>query len=147
MRFALTLVLLMAAGPSHALDLLFCTLGETRHNWTPRNLVIAHEPGAGEAIVADDLVLHFEGKPIRARVLSESSRKLRFTWSLDKLKDSRGHLTPAMVYKATLTKNGQVLKMSAEPLGYSERFTGKGACRPVTEEERRRVTGMIGLPG
>lgn len=143
MRIALALLLVCAAMPARALDILRCSLGQTQHGWIATSLVLAHEPGAGKAIVADDLGLHFTGKPSTARVTADTDRVLRFTWALPKLTDERGNLVPAMVYKATLTHGDSALRISAEPLGYSARFSGKGNCLPVPEAERRAMAEIV----
>ena len=143
MRYVLPLILLVAAQPGRAMDILQCTLGESAHGWVAQSLVLAHEPGAAKAIVADDLGLYYTGKPATARVTSERGNKLRFTWKIRKMTDIRGNLVPAMVYRATLSNGQRSLKVSAEPLGYSSRFSGSGTCQPVAEAERRAFEKIV----
>lgn len=143
MRLVFAVVLLLAAAPARAIDILRCSLGETSHGWVARALVLAHKPGESRAIVADDLGLHFTGKPSTARVTAESARMLRFTWSIPKVLDGRGNLVPAMVYHATLTQAGGALTIRAEPLGHSARFSGSGSCLPVPEAERSAMEALV----
>ncbi len=147
MRLALAACLLLAAAapavPAGAVEILRCDLGETRHGWVARSMVLAHEPGAAEAIVADDLGLFFTGKPSTARVTAESARRLRFTWSIPKVEDGHGNMVPAMIYRAALSRGGSDLRVWAEPLGYQVRFSGRGSCRPVPEAERRSMEALV----
>ncbi len=144
MRLALAaLLLLAAAAPVRAVEILRCDLGETRHGWVARSMVLAHEPGAAEAVVADDLGLFFVGKPSMARVTVESGKQLRFTWSIPKVEDGHGNMVPAMIYRAALSHGGSDLRVWAEPLGYQVRFSGRGSCRPVPEAERRAMEALV----
>lgn len=138
---------MFCAAPASALTILQCTLAETRHNWVARSLVFAHEPGANSAIVADDIGLYFTGKPATARISANDSRRMKFSWKVPKVTDSRGNLVPAMVYRATLTHGDDRIQISAQPLGYSTRFTGRGSCRSLPEADRRAFQRLIDEAG
>ena len=131
------------AFPASALAVLQCSFAETRHNWVARALVLAHEPGAKSAIVADDIGMYFTGKPATARISSDDSRRLRFSWKVPKVTDGRGNLVPAMIYRATLMRSSGRIQVSAQPLGYSARFNGRGTCQTVPDAERRAFQKLI----
>ena len=147
MRLVLSLIAILAAAPASAVEILHCSLGETHHGWVARTLVLAHEPGKREAVIADEIGLYFSGKPTTARVTSDTSRSLRFNWSVPKVKDSRGNVVPAMIYRATLSRRNGGLKVTAEPLGYSVRFSGSGTCRDVSEDERKAIEKLVQSAG
>lgn len=134
---------LVAAGPVRAMDILHCTLDESPHGWVARTLVLAHEPGRREAVIADEIGLYFSGKPTTARITTDNARSLRFSWSVPTVRDSRGNVVPAMIYRATLSRRSGGIKVSAEPLGYSVRFSGRGTCRAVPESERRAIEKLV----
>ena len=143
MRLALAFVVLLVAHPAQALSIIQCALGETPHGWIARAIVLAHEPGASKAIVADDLGLYYSGAPATARVTSQTASRLRFTWTIDKMSDVRGNLVSAMVYRATLRRKSGTLSVSATPLGYSANFSARGSCSPVGEAERARFRDLL----
>jgi hypothetical protein len=143
LKYVLATVLALASGPASALTILQCTLAETRHNWVARSLVLALEPGARSAIVADDIGMYFTGKPATARINASDTKRLKFSWKVPKVTDSRGNLVPAMVYRATLTHSDDRIQISAQPLGYSARFTGRGSCRALPEADRRAFQRLI----
>ena len=127
--------------------MLRCALNEEEASWVPRALVLAYEPGARSAIVADEVGLYFSGTAAMARITTQNSRVLRFNWKVEKVSDSRGNLVPAMVYRASLARRNGKLSVSAEPLGYSTRFSGRGRCAPVSDAERRAFEELVRSAG
>ncbi len=93
--------------------------------------------------MADDIGMYFTGKPATAKINASDARRLKFTWKVPKVTDSRGNLVPSMIYRATLTHGDDRIQISAQPLGYSARFTGRGSCRSLPDADRRAFQRLI----
>ena len=143
MRILIVFGLFVASAlPSQALTIIQCNLAATQHNWVSRALVIAFEPGASSGIVADEVGLYFTGKPATARISSNGGR-VKFSWKVPNIRDGRGNLVSSMIYRGTLSGKASKVAVSAEPLGYSARFSSRGTCRPLPDSERQAFQSLI----
>lgn len=92
----------------------------------PAVLFIGHETGADTATVSDPIILHFNKKPVTAKLVSDSAKRITFKWHVN-MKNSKGQKA-RMNYRASVLKANNQLSMSAKPLGYGNGFNGVGSC-------------------
>lgn len=108
---------------------------EGRHGWVPDFLFIGVDPEQDRVVISDPIVLQFNNdRPVEGSIAVDNPVRITFRWSLA-VRDGAGNRTPAMIYRATLFKDDLSMRISAQPAGYQEIFTGKGLCADVVFDE------------
>ena len=73
-------------------------------------------PKTGQPSVVDGLILHFEGKPISARI-KDRGKELVVKWSLQSVKDSSGLKLANLGYSARISKENNSVRVTGRPIG------------------------------
>ena len=136
----------MAGGASATVNYLECTKIAGRSTWVPDQIVVARDGAARSVTVSDSIAIPRGIPPSSGKILRDTGSKLTVSWKLKGLRDSRGTLTSAIIYKAVLNKASGVAKITASPLGFSEVFSGKVRCAPMAPEKVAQLTRLIKNP-
>ena len=91
--------------------------------------VLQHDEASGQAVASDALILHFNEKPIAAKVSEDTPKKLVLTWAVQ-LTNSTGQITK-MLFRASYFKADGSVIVRAVPSGYSNQFEARGRCKKV----------------
>jgi hypothetical protein len=83
--------------------------------------------GQGGVQVVDSVTLNFLDGPVHARIKKRAD-KSRITWSIAGAKDSKGEIIPTLKYIAQFDLKRLTISVVAKPVGYPQRFSGKGKC-------------------
>lgn len=116
---------LIGSAAAKTYDCVFST-GVSSTSWITGNYIIQHDEKAGRATVIDALIHAFEGKPIEVEDIKATDSKLVFLWEV-RTKDASGQQA-RMRYRAAWFKGQQYMRISAQPLGYSNMFEAQGSC-------------------
>jgi hypothetical protein len=81
----------------------------------------------GSVKVVDGVLLHYVGNPVAARVRKKGD-VARLNWSMSGAVDSAQQFIPTFSYTAKLNLKTLNLSVLAKPVGFAQRFTGKGSC-------------------
>jgi hypothetical protein len=81
----------------------------------------------GSVKVVDGVLLHYVGNPIPVR-MRKSGDVARMNWNLSAAVDNVGQRIPKFSYTAKLNLKTLNLSVLAKPVGFAQRFTGKGSC-------------------
>ncbi|WP_299191497.1 hypothetical protein [uncultured Litoreibacter sp.] len=120
-----------------------CQLGGKPSGIIAPEIAFSVAPDGKTATVSDVVTLRFEGRPAPAKVTRNTKRKLGLSWKVNNVRDARGNVAVAIVYRAVLTKATGVLNVSASPLGFSETFSRRGKCRTNSAAETAALTDKI----
>ena len=104
-----------------------CSTNARDRGFIPKQVIVAHNDGAGSAMVNDPIIHHFMGKPVSAKVTKNNAKIISFKWVV-KTKNKK-HQTADMIYRATIRKSDSKLSISAVPPGYSNTFNASGSCK------------------
>ena len=93
--------------------------------------VFEYDEDAGQAIVADALILNYNNEqPVVAKVSDDSEKKLVITWRV-LLTNGTGQ-TANMQFRASYFKADKSVIVRASPGGdYSDNFEGRGKCKAI----------------
>lgn len=83
--------------------------------------------GNGGVQVIDSVTLHFLGEPVPARA-NKRANKARIKWNIAAAEDSKGQRVPTFSYIARLDLETLAVSLVAKPVGFPQRFSGKGTC-------------------
>jgi hypothetical protein len=130
MRFAFVLAALCAAAPALAKPVTYsCTLDVPEsQSWVPEQVVIRFDPDTKSVVVNDPLIVHFVGEPVAGRVKTNNASRITFAWDLDMVKNQDGQIAPKFLYRATVAKADNSVRITAIPAGYSNTFETAGKC-------------------
>jgi hypothetical protein len=117
----------LAGGASAAPTAWTCAIDTRGVGWIPEHLVLVHEAGGERVAVSDPLILYFLGAPVDARMAVENGRRLTAAWELRV--ESADGVDARMSYRATIVKGSGRVVVTATPLGFANRFEGRGRCR------------------
>lgn len=107
-----------------------CQLEVARsQSWVPDQVVIRYDAATGSVVVNDPVIQHFVGAPVLGRVKADTDRRITFGWDLVMVKNQEGQVISALLYRATITKPGLALRVTAIPAGYANTFAAAGRCR------------------
>ncbi|MEH6521261.1 hypothetical protein [Sulfitobacter sp.] len=124
---ALALAALISTPAMGAGVLYECDLNSKRANgWVSQKMAFVFED-SGAVKVIDSVLLNFEIGPMNARART-SGDVSRLTWNIAGATDSVGQRVPTFSYTAKLNLKTLGLSVLAKPVGYPQRFTGKGSC-------------------
>ncbi|KEJ90330.1 hypothetical protein [Sulfitobacter donghicola] len=124
-----TLMVVSLAAPAAAKGVLYdCKLDAKRaKGWVSPTMAIVFED-AGTVKVADGALLHYVGHPVVARV-RKSGDVARLHWNIAGAHDHVGQVIPTFSYTAKLNLKTLGVSVLAKPVGFPQRFTGKGTCK------------------
>ncbi len=137
-RAAVAAVALVLSGPALAANnkgtLYECDITQKKERlyWIADKIAIVVKDD-GEVVVYDEVIMRFHNRPMTARVTRDNDRKLAIRWTLTDLVNSSNQFTSAFEFQATLNKASNKISVHARPEGYTNRFSGRGACIPRTE--------------
>ncbi|QUJ77278.1 hypothetical protein KDD17_04485 [Sulfitobacter albidus] len=83
---------------------------------------------AGKATVLDNIILTLLEKPLQVRARARGD-SLRLSWQIAGAIDSAGQRVPTFSYQAWLDTKNLGLSVVAKPVGFPQRFSGKGRCQ------------------
>lgn len=127
------LILALAAGISFSTPV----VGETynckikpqrKGDWIPSTLAINYNPKTDKVIVNDDFIMHYLGKPVAGKVVTNTDKRIAFSWILPEIRDSRGQNVMRFIFKATYLKRKRRMIVTSYPSGYDNNFRGTGTC-------------------
>jgi hypothetical protein len=117
---------LILAAPSNAATTLYeCRFSGVSDGWMPEQLVLADD-GDGRVKVSDTIIETYAGGPVEAKVADCTKVRTTYSWSV-RVKDVRNN-TFKMAYRLSIFSNGQPAQLSAQPLGFDNRYTTSGTC-------------------
>lgn len=131
MRLSLCLAIAFAsATPALAEPVIYtCQLDvPASQTWVPEQVVIRFDRGSKSVVVNDPLIQHFVGEPVAGRVKTDNASRITFAWDLDMVKNQNGQIAPKFLYRATVSKADNSIRISAIPAGYTNTFEAGGTC-------------------
>jgi hypothetical protein len=102
------------------------TQRDKKAGWIASQIVVI-VPETGQPSVVDGLILHFEGKPIPARI-RDRGQDLLVKWSLQSAKDSTGRKVANLGYTARIAKADNSFRITGRPIGAPQTWKGAGKC-------------------
>lgn len=120
---------LFFAGAAQA-DMAFeCKFPQNLSNgpWIAENLVVAEQEGM--VAVYDNVIHHFHGEPLEARLDTDNDARTTFVWEV-KAKDKANQYA-RIKYRMTIMKSDRTANITAVPQGYADVFTATGRCKKV----------------
>lgn len=112
-------------------EVLICDLDRGKPTtYIRETVVIALEEGSKSAIVADDTVMHYMKRPVRAAVKNKRG-KLQITWEVRNVTNAAHQKTFRMRYMAELNPKTGKIHFSIRPQGYATNMTSLGTCKPL----------------
>ncbi|WP_298261874.1 hypothetical protein [uncultured Litoreibacter sp.] len=124
-----------------------CTKVSGTSGWDPQNFTYSREGTSKNVTVSDPLILTYLKAPVNGKILRETNKKLVLSWKVKGVRDSRGATTAAMTFKATIDRSNMTYKVTVNPLGYPDVFTGRGKCAVVPASEVKALTSKIKSAG
>ncbi|MDU8928939.1 hypothetical protein RXV86_16215 [Alisedimentitalea sp. MJ-SS2] len=91
---------------------------------------VGHREGQPFVVVADEWILHFNGKPVKAEISRNDSKSLVFTWELDPNGTSNSTRS-RLAYRAHYMKTTGQLNVRAQPKPYPPLAGARGKCKTV----------------
>jgi hypothetical protein len=104
-----------------------CKFKVPNGSWTPPQVIMAYDADTGEALAFDALVKEFVGKPVPAKISSQTNAKIAFSWSV-KAHDGAGH-TSNLVMRLAYFKATKEAQMTTVIPGYANNDTVFGSCK------------------
>lgn len=104
-----------------------CSVKNTRLNWIPERIIIAHNDGAGSAMVNDPIINNYIGKPVSAKVTKNNDKIVAFRWRIT-VKDKTNQRA-TMTYQVSIKHDTGKISVTAKPAGYSNLFSSGGTCK------------------
>lgn len=84
------------------------------------------DDASGKLEVIDGLIKYFVDKPVEAKVLSKTDKKLVFSWSVFVLNDLGQRAK--MNFRSTLFFDKLMFRVAAKPQSYLNDYEGYGTC-------------------
>ncbi|NNE87880.1 MAG: hypothetical protein HKN27_07365 [Silicimonas sp.] len=129
-RNILSAMLIALPAASFAKPVSFQCLMTSNEGWIAEQIFLEYDSESNSSRVADGVILHFEKKPIDAKILEDTDKKLVVSWNV--VVQSRGQTTKMAYRLAHFRKNGKVI-VNAKPHGYSNTFVSRGKCRATKQ--------------
>lgn len=105
-----------------------CDLKTPNNNgWVSPKMAIVFEDGGGTTVI-DAVILNFVGNPIPVRA-SKRGNNARLTWTIANAEDDKGQSVPTFSYVAQLNMATSAISVTANPVRFPQRFSGKGTCK------------------
>ena len=83
----------------------------------------------GKVVVSDGVIMYYnDGKPTDGVLVSSTSAKTVFTWSVFARSSSGQHVK--MNYRAVLLTANSAFSVLARPIGFGNTFSSEGTCQP-----------------
>ena len=120
---------IVMAAPVLAKGVLYdCQITQRDKNagWIASQIVVI-VPEKGQPSVVDGIILHFEGKPIPARI-KDRRKDLLVKWSLQSAQDSTGRKVSNLGYTARIAKADNAIRITGRPIGAPQTWKGAGKC-------------------
>ena len=92
-------------------------------------IVFAYDAEAGKVSVADAAIIALAGGPLAARVSSDNTTRLVFSWTLENVRNATGQVS-TLDYRAVYFKATNQFDVSLKPRGFDNSFQASGTCRP-----------------
>lgn len=109
-----------------------CDLKTPNSNgWVSPKMAIVFQDGGGTTVI-DGVILNFVGKPIPVRA-SKRGNDVRLTWTIANAEDDKGQSVPTFSYVAKLNMATSAISVTAKPVRFPQRFSGKGTCKSRKE--------------
>ena len=102
---------------------------DSKGNWIPENLAINYNTQTGDVIVNDEYIMHFHGKPIAGKVVTDNAKRITFTWTIPSVRNSAGQTALRFQYRASFLKRSGKMIVTSRPSGYENNFRGAGNCK------------------
>lgn len=117
-----------------------CSITEKRRKlgWISDTMAIVIDKD-GKASVVDNVTLNFTGGPVAAQMLRNTAEKLKVRWVVKGARDSENVRVAEFSYDAMLNKTTNAIAVYAIPLGFPNRFSGKGTCKVRTDGTFPRI--------
>lgn len=96
-------------------------------NWVPKKLYILKMPGKEGLVAYDPVIETFVGNPVPVALIDRSEARITYGWDYV-AKDSRSQ-SFRMIFRFTYFRNGLPAKMSAQPGGFDNSWSGEGRCK------------------
>jgi hypothetical protein len=139
---------LLTAGDATAQQVLVnCIKASGSSGWIPDSFTYAREGSSKQVTVSDPLILAFLKNPVTGKIIRESKNKTVLSWKVKGVRDSRGSTTAALTFKATINTPDMSYKIVANPLGFSDVFTGRGKCTVVPASQVKELASKIRSAG
>ncbi|MEM6305558.1 MAG: hypothetical protein AAF744_12635 [Pseudomonadota bacterium] len=100
--------------------------GQAANSWVSPRIAMVFDTD-GTVTVSDGIVLGVLGGPVEARA-SRNGDRIRVTWTVAGAKDNKGERIPKFSYEAQLSQSDNSLYVVAKPVGFPQRFSGRGTC-------------------
>lgn len=128
LKFCAFAVAALMSTPAMAAGVLYdCDLNSKRANgWVSQKMAFVFEDD-GTVKVVDSVLIGFEIGPVNTRV-RKSGDVARLHWNIAAATDSVGQKVPTFSYTAKLNLETLSLSVLAKPVGFPQRFSGKGTC-------------------
>ena len=94
--------------------------------WIPEMLILTEDDQSGEIIVFDPVIKHFIGTPIPAELSARTKVRSTYRWEVDI--QNRGQAA-RMIYTFSYTSDGRPARVTAQPGGYDNSWSGDGTCK------------------
>lgn len=112
-----------------------CAFPENRAasgGWASGAVAVEMKEGAASAMVNSEVVMHFIGQPIEAKVVTNEPDRLTLTWEV-KTKVTSGATVQytRMKYKLTVLQGGARAIYAGQPLSYDNVWRNEGKCQKV----------------
>ena len=109
-----------------------CTLKPDAHDrgWISKTIVVNVDDKTGEILVNDILIQTAYDKPIPAKLVVNTDKRLTVKWDVKGLKNDRHQTIPRWMYRLTILKaRGNKAIVKAQAAGYWGDLGASGKCR------------------
>lgn len=131
--FPVASVALLAAAPVLAEPTLYACRITKHGNFFADEMVFSLDEASGEVMVVDPIIMYYNSeRAIPAELSENTASKVTFKWDMP-MTNSSGQTT-RMKFRAVVQKPSMRLLISARPAGFSNVFSGRGACASTEAE-------------
>jgi len=121
-------VVFATAAPVNAASFYECdTDSKEAMNWVSPKIGFIFDD-AGKVSVIDGIIQTYFETPIAAKARKRGD-KVRITWRIANAIDAAGERIPTFSYVANLNLVSKTVHVIAKPVGFPQRFAGKGTCK------------------
>ncbi len=109
-----------------------CTLKPDAHDrgWISKTIVVHIDDKTGEILVNDILIQDAYDRPIPAKLVVNTDKRLTVKWDVKGLKNDRHQTIPRWMYRLTILKaRGNKAIVKAQAAGYWGDLGASGKCR------------------
>lgn len=112
-----------------------CDMRSEPGRFVAPTIFVGVQPEKRTAVVSDIVILHFDKKPATGRVITFNDRRLRVSWEVRNIKDSRQTPVARMDFSLSLNRKTRKVEVFARPVGYPNTFSARGTCTPVNAKQ------------